>query len=185
MIPNLPKPNVEFAIENKIYVKSDFLSSDICNDIIKFGEENVNPGVSKYPTAFSVKFHSCLLPLNHYIHDMLQPIWEDISNFFNFDISMVEPYELKRYERTDFFGKHVDNYYGLTSNLDRKITISIQLSKKDEYQGGKLTLPFNKSMDIDKGTIVAFPSFFPHQVSIVTSGVRWSLITWAWGPYWR
>lgn len=183
MVPNLSKPNVVFNLKSKIYTKLNVLDDGMCNELIKFGESNINKGVNKYPHLFQTSFHSCLLPLGHTIHDKLQHVWEEIINYFNFDISFIEPYEIKRYTDGDFFGKHVDNYYGLDINLERKITISIQLSDDLSYNGGKLKI-LNTMSSLSKGSVTAFPSFFPHEV-LKTTGCRWALIGWAWGPYWK
>jgi PKHD-type hydroxylase len=36
-----------------------------------------------------------------------------------------------------------------------------------------------------KGTVIAFPSFIPHRVTELTSGVRKSLVGWIEGPKFR
>ena len=154
------------------------------NEIISFGNSNVIKGVSKYSNIFDISFHSCLLPLNHKVHTTLQDFYKESNSFFNFDISFIEPYELKRYTANDFFGKHIDNYYSLTVNLDRKLTISVQLSNDDEYDGGEFNIMGTKHK-LKKGSVISFPSYLPHQVETITSGTRWSLIGWAWGAYWR
>ena len=171
MIPNLPRPSTFIVpnIETKVYVKHNCIPYELCDNIISFGKENVKYHTEQY-AGYHAKSHiaTCQLPLNHVVHEMLNPIWEDISNYFNFDISMVEPYELKGYSQGDFFKTHVDTYMGLENNLDRKITLSLQLSNHDEYTDGELILPYNSRFKLSKGSIVAFPSFFIHQVTPLT-----------------
>mgnify|MGYP003342656356 FL=1 len=132
-IPNLSKPDINWDIDKRIFVKENVIDNELCDEIISFGNSNVIKGVNKYSNVFDISFHSCLLPLNHKVHTTLQDFYKESNSFFNFDISFIEPYELKRYTANDFFGKHIDNYYSLTVNLDRKLTISIQLSNDDEY----------------------------------------------------
>ena len=49
----------------------------------------------------------------------------------------------------------------------------------DDYEGGEFTL-CGENLDKDKGSAVVFPSnfMFPHEVKKVTSGVRYSIMTW-------
>lgn len=182
MIPNLNKPSINWAIEKKIFIKDSVVPLEMCNDLIEYGSANVMPGKNKYIGVFSNKFDSCLLPLNHPIHDILSSVWKEIIEHFQFSIDFIEPYELKRYENDGFFGKHIDNYYGLDQPLDRKLTMVVQLSDITEYKGGSLKI-IDRFMPKNRGSIIAFPSYFPHEV-IKTLGCRWSLIGWAWGPYW-
>lgn len=184
MIDNLSKPDINFNFQQKIFVKEKVISDEIIEDIINFGKANVRPSINKYPQLFNVSFDACLLPLNSAVHTALEDVWIEAIDFFKFDISFVEPYELKRYTADAFFEKHIDNYYGLSIDMDRKITLSLQLSEVDEYEGGQFSVLGFKHK-LPKGSIIAFPSFFPHEIQKIISGTRWSLISWAWGPYWR
>jgi hypothetical protein len=185
VIPNLQKPEIVWDIPKRILVIENAISHEMCDSIIEFGNSTVTKGINKYPHVFGVSFHSCLLPLNHEVHNILQSTWQRAIDYFKFDISFVEPYEIKRYTQSDFFGKHSDNYYSLTKDVDRKLTMSVQLSETTEYTGGELMVLGNKSKSKNKGSIVIFPTNFPHEVKPIQSGVRWSLIGWAWGPYWK
>lgn len=183
-IPNLAKPAINWDIRKKIFIKENVISDELCDELIAFGADNVGESINKYPGVFDVSFHACLLPINHKVHTALQPTWAEVKNLFNIDISFIEPYELKRYTPDDFFGRHIDNYYSLTVNIDRKITMSIQLSNDDDYTDGELVV-INEKIKLKKGSIVCFPSFFPHEVTKISTGTRWSLIGWAWGSYWK
>jgi len=180
MILNLEKPPVNFNPKQKIFIKENVLDPDMCDSIIEFGKNNVNKGINKYPQLFDISFHTCLLPLNHESHLLLEDAWHDASKFLDISIDFVEPYELKRYTSDDFFGKHTDNYLCNLSRIDRKITFSIQLSDKEDFTGGDFII-LHQPGPKTKGSIVAFPSFFPHEVKPINSGERWSLISWAWG----
>ena len=183
MIDNLQKPEIKFNLNSKIFIKKDVVSQNICDEIISYGSVNVNQGINKYPHLFKTSFHTCLLPLNHDIHKTLQPVLLEIVEFFKFDIMFAEPYELKRYTANDYFDLHIDNYSILESDIDRKITVILQLSENN-YEGGDLKV-LGRNTIKDRGSIIAFPSFLSHNVDKINDGVRWSLITWLWGPYWR
>jgi hypothetical protein len=184
MIPNLPKPNINFDLSKKIFVKESAIDITLCEDLIKTTANSLHAGEDKYPELFTTSFSSCLLPLNHKIHTELQQTYIEINNFFKFNITFAEPYELKKYQCGDYFGMHFDNYGSLLEEIDRKLTIVLFLSTESSYIGGELNI-FGKDIKIGQGSIVAFPSFFPHSVKKITSGERWSLITWLWGNYWK
>ena len=67
----------------------------------------------------------------------------------------------------------------------RKLSVSIQLTDPEEYEGGELNFFINKDVieaPKTKGTVIIFPSFFMHKVKMVTKGVRKSLVIWIHGP---
>ena len=69
----------------------------------------------------------------------------------------------------------------------RKISITVQLSHPDEYDGGDLQIhqggdiPENCSKG--EGTVVIFPSYMMHRVSPVTRGIRRSFVLWLGGGH--
>jgi predicted 2-oxoglutarate/Fe(II)-dependent dioxygenase YbiX len=119
-------------------------------------------------------------------------IWEAAEEInrlgFGVDISAVEGnIQLARYASGDlgFYDWHTDfaGYRPL-----RKISISIQLSRPEDYDGGDLELHFNnrpQSLEKARGALLAFPSFVLHRVAPVTRGTRFSLVAWVLGNRWR
>lgn len=110
------------------------------------------------------------------------------QNFFNVAISgMREKVQLARYDATDqgFYTWHTD-FADLAPR--RKISMSVQLSRPEDYDGGDLELYFRDrpyQADRSRGALIAFPSFALHRVTPVTRGTRWSLVIWISGPRWR
>ncbi len=108
--------------------------------------------------------------------------------FFAVDIQTVEPnLQLGRYDSADqgHYTWHTD-FAGFRPL--RKMSISIQLSRSEDYEGGDLELLHgNASLKLERarGALIAFPSFALHRVSPVTRGTRWSLVAWILGPRWR
>lgn len=108
--------------------------------------------------------------------------------FFGVDISAVEGnIQLARYDSSDqgFYDWHTDfaGYRPL-----RKISISIQLARAEDYEGGDLELWFSnrpQRAERERGALIAFPSFVLHRVTPVTRGTRWSLVAWILGNRWR
>ncbi len=84
-------------------------------------------------------------------------------------------YMLLRYKTGDYVKKHVD------TSSDQHRTLSCSLILNDDYEGGEITF-FDGQIkpNLKKGDLLIFPSSFtyPHQVLPVTSGTRYSIITW-------
>jgi len=70
----------------------------------------------------------------------------------------------------------------------RKLTMVIQLSEPDQYEGGQLQLnPAGNFVDapMERGTAIFFPSFVLHRVAPTTAGLRYSLTQWVHGNPFR
>jgi PKHD-type hydroxylase len=77
----------------------------------------------------------------------------------------------------------------------RKVSITIQLSESDDYEGGELLicvgsngngeLDNNRVCPRGKGVGVLFPSYMMHRVTPVTKGTRKSLVLWVGGGHYR
>jgi predicted 2-oxoglutarate/Fe(II)-dependent dioxygenase YbiX len=180
------KPEISWNLSDKIFIKEDFLSNDMCDELIEYGNCHVKPGVPQYSKDTNrLKFNDCMLPAQHHVKDVFEKDWEEIVKFHGFDVDFIEPYVLKRYKTSDFFNEHPDNFGASRGQtMDRKFTTIVQLSNETDYKGGIFSI-LGKTMPNRKGTLISFPSFYMHGVSLVTSGARWSLINWAWGPYWK
>ena len=84
-------------------------------------------------------------------------------------------YMLLRYKTGDYVKKHVD------TSSDQHRTLSCSLILNDDYEGGEITfLDGEIKPNLKKGDLLIFPSSFtyPHQVLPITSGTRYSIITW-------
>jgi len=67
----------------------------------------------------------------------------------------------------------------------RKISVSVQLSDSDDYEGGDLDFMIHRSIikaPREKGSVIFFPSYITHRVNRVTKGTRKSLVLWFHGP---
>lgn len=84
-------------------------------------------------------------------------------------------YDLLRYKTGEFYTQHTDSF----TKIPRTLSCSIALN--DDYEGGEFAF-FNREVKykIPKGSALLFPSNFmyPHEIMPVTSGTRYSIITW-------
>jgi PKHD-type hydroxylase len=70
----------------------------------------------------------------------------------------------------------------------RKVSLTIQLSDSDDYEGGELQLlrgRMQENMPKGKGCVVVFPSYLLHRVSPVTKGKRISMVLWVGGGHYK
>lgn len=105
--------------------------------------------------------------------------WFDLLGFH-------QELQLTRYSEGDFFEWHLD--FGAGEISDRKLSLTVQLSEPDEYEGGDLQFMINQKIvnaPREKGTIIIFPSFIIHRVTPITKGTRQSIVGWVSGPPFR
>ena len=101
-------------------------------------------------------------------------------------MSGIVELHLLRYGLGGHYKTHID--IG-TQGIPSKRKISFTLLLNDSYEGGKLNFvdlvvrcPKEESKpNLEIGDMIIFPSFLPHKVEPITSGVRWSLVGWMWG----
>ena len=111
------------------------------------------------------------------------------ERFFKFDLfGLNEGFQFTNYEApSGKYGKHIDR--GMNMSV-RKLSISIQLTNPEEYEGGELKLYVGDDdkanvMDKTQGTLIIFPSYVLHEVMPVTKGERNSLVTWVTGKQFK
>ncbi len=125
---------------------------------------------------------------NEWVYDKLSAACiQANSNRYKFEITGFQTeLQLASYGPQQFFEWHMDFGTGNVSN--RKLSISVQLSDPDEYEGGELQFMINQNIFTatkEKGTAIIFPSFGLHRVTPVTKGVRKSIVGWISGPPYR
>jgi PKHD-type hydroxylase len=115
-------------------------------------------------------------------------VYEANNNIYRFDIcGMSEAFQYTKYDSAEqgFYNAHTDwgaGYY------TRKISIVLQLSDPDSYEGGELQIHNDATPAIgpkDRGSTILFPSLALHGVQPVTKGIRRSLVLWVSGPPFR
>tara|TARA_R100000541_G_scaffold53486_4_gene61611 strand:- start:202 stop:837 length:636 start_codon:yes stop_codon:yes gene_type:complete len=122
---------------------------------------------------------------------------------WNFEFSYSESCQFTKYKLNQYYDWHCDSWdkpYNKPNtpqhNKIRKLSMTCQLTDGSEYTGGELEFDFRdydphkrdeekhlkKCKEIlPKGSIIVFPSFVWHRVKPVTSGTRYSLVSWHLG----
>lgn len=108
------------------------------------------------------------------------------------------------YTEDEYYGWHIDGditslpnlpeniherYIVQNSEKIRKLSVILQLSDPDEYEGGEVQLMTEDGSTFfvpkTRGTIVVFDSRTKHRVKKVISGQRKSIVGWVLGPRWK
>ena len=113
------------------------------------------------------------------------------ANYDAFNVDVVNQSEMHYTEYHASQGGHYDWHHDVHWNgqadIDRKLSVTVQLSDADSYEGGDFEFDEVKTnADFrSKGTVLVFPSYLRHRVLPVTQGVRKSLVAWFTGPRWK
>jgi hypothetical protein len=95
--------------------------------------------------------------------------------FSKCDIEEDSGYDLLKYEVGGFYSEHKDSFKA------RPRAVSCSFILNDDYEGGEFAF-FERELKykLKKGSCIMFPSNFmyPHEIMPVTSGTRYSIITW-------
>jgi len=121
---------------------------------------------------------------SEWIYNRLNKIVKEVNDsFFNFHIlGILESLQFTKYFEPDGkYEKHVDS---VKFAYTRKISLTIQLSDPDSYEGGDLIIHCQSPGVLGRkehGCLTAFPSYMLHEVTPVTKGTRYSLVAWITG----
>ena len=132
-------------------------------------------------------------PETEMLYQRMEQVILDINaRYFRFDLSALATFQYALYGGPE--GGHFDWHkdYGRDPSdpgqEPRKLTISLQLSNGESYDGCDLEARSAHPLDVaprERGTLVAIRSNVLHRVTPITRGVRKSLVAWAKGPEYR
>lgn len=165
---------------------------DFCDNVIesslKYPEHNASTfNNSTEHRSSIVRWIDRELSLKRILADYVA---EANANAFWFDIMhQISELQFTEYHASQNgkYDWHHDIDWTADHAYDRKLSMSVQLSDPNSYDGGEfefseVTNPVNFKT---RGSVLVFPSYLQHRVTPVTSGVRYSLVSWIRGPRWR
>jgi len=106
------------------------------------------------------------------------------GNHFGFEgMQITEPAQFTEYSNGGFYDWHIDSDVECSKEPPvRKISMTLLLSRDDEFEGGGLELMSEGKFARPKqGHAIFFASFIRHRVVPVTRGTRRSLVMWFGG----
>lgn len=114
---------------------------------------------------------------------------------WRYDLTGLGTLSIVRYDEVGHFDWHVDvlasgpmDHPGLGTGLERKLSVTVNLSDPSDYAGGDLEFRNGVGQLLtqpeirERGSVVIFPSTVGHRVTPLTSGVRHALVGWMVGP---
>ena len=177
---------------NYYYFTNVFTDQEI-EEIIQIGESQpkikattVGEDVTQEVTDYRVSDIAWLAnnPKTSWVFDRIADLAiKANSEMWNFDIWDFQD----DLQYTSYYGNggHYDWHADIGAGISiRKLSIVLQLSNSDEYEGGDLQMNTGGSIlniPREKGLICFFPSFVLHRVTPLSSGLRRSLVTWLCG----
>ena len=183
--------NFELDQTNLFAFWNDAFSKEECQTIINIAKDKgLIKGTTRGKSDVRNSKISWLYPIDgmdwvfRRVTDMTLSLNE---RFFKFDLfGLNEGFQFTNYESpSGKYGKHTDREMNFPV---RKLSISVQLTNPEEYEGGELKLYFNDEgivVDKTQGTLIMFPSYVLHEVMPVTKGTRNSLVTWVTGKQFK
>ena len=189
-----PKPNyIMFSYISPVPVFSHFE----CKTIVQFAKENkmeyqkINKNTIDL-SEFNAKMTHFDYGQNADVDYFYEKIREMVVNInkelWSFDLcDYGEPLKFMEYTEGGFAIMHSDLSHINVSKY-RKLTIVVQLSDENEYEGGDLVIQFYEKEQIMPkkiGTVIIFPSILMHRINPVTKGVRNTIVAFAYGPPFR
>lgn len=178
--------------------------AEVVEAALKFPAQQAQVGGYGYNPKVRRSDIRWLQPLDNPEHQDFAALWAFVErrlqtanrNAFGVDCTFMHSMQFTTYRADEegFFDWHMDTFYSehartRTYCLHRKLSMILQLSAPDSYEGGDVEIKATPAPDPaelrKQGAMIVFPSFTQHRVTPVTRGVRHSLVAWMEGPYWR
>jgi PKHD-type hydroxylase len=133
----------------------------------------------------------------HWTGSFVTHFAEQANLLWGLDLTGLGTLSILRYTTGSHFNWHVDvlayevSVYDQFPNhgpLERKLSITVNLSGSDEYEGGDLEFLngvgqlYTQPELRERGSVVVFPSTVGHRVTPLTGGTRYALVGWMVGP---
>ena len=126
------------------------------------------------------KYKSSLLSIYQEISSKVRRINDSI---WSYNYNGYQSFQYSEYDVGDHFDWHIDTNQFTGTNI-RKVSFSLGLSNKNEYEGGDLILKTSveeSCYKLDRGDLIVFPSWVLHKVTPVTKGKRRVVVGWGEG----
>ena len=129
-------------------------------------------------------------PKTNWLYERLMQIGGHLNDLvYRLDVTGIS--EMLQYTVYDadeggHYDWHVD--HGAVTPLPRKLSLVLQLSDPEEYEGCELQIHAANQIETppkERGTVILFPAYVLHRVTPVISGRRKSLVSWVSGPLLR
>lgn len=166
----------------------------ICENIIKNIDDqywekhaynNVTTGTNNtYPDDLDISYQSD--SVDNFILDFVQESLKDyVLNVSHvpFSLQEVSKFRYNKYEVGTNMKIHHDHIHTCFDGTKKGIPILTVVGLlNDNFRGGNFLMFDDQKVNLSAGDIIIFPSNFlyPHSVTTVIEGTRYSFVAWAW-----
>lgn len=184
----------------KDYVKSyDILNKKECKGIVSKLKKSKEWDKHSYysPAENNMRSYEDDLEISYMLIEerklIMERLWHAIDKYIRQDLAFCNNwfntwsgYSQIRWNKYDVGTRmqiHCDHIQTLFEGKHRGVPIlTILGALNDDYRGGDLMFWVDKKIELAVGHVVIFPSNFmyPHEVTPVTQGTRYSFVSWVW-----
>lgn len=93
------------------------------------------------------------------------------------------PIRFNKYVEGTLMNVHCDHITTIFDGTRKGIpTLTVLGTLNDDFEGGDFLMWDNEKIELPTGSLIIFPSnfMFPHSVTPITKGTRYSYVTWVW-----
>lgn len=169
----IPEQSCKYIVDNATSLKWETHRWSDYNKIVS----SITPDNESERAAANMKMSLLLNPI---INDCIDAY---ISSTKYFKINGISGININKYDTDSVMNPHVDHIHSVFDGSIKGIpTLSVVGLFNNNYEGGKFTFWGNYEPDIEVGSIMIFPSNFlySHEVKPITSGTRFSFVTWVY-----
>jgi hypothetical protein len=179
----------------KCWNYTDILTPDACDKIIATYDREIVPKllpiIGTGDGAIDTNIRN--------VERVMLPVYKDIggrlaaagfsanNQAWKFNVTHANQAEFLKYPANGRYRAHMDTFLNPDPSIDcRKLTVLAFLN--DDFEGGKFFIQDGHEKYYppqSKGTVLILPSFLPHGVEDITSGVRYSVVCWLVGPFFK
>ena len=190
---------------NQYWIYNKAIPEIVCDEIVTLfkNKEKIKAYIAGNKVLPKIRQSSVIFDReNLWIDHLINPFIKNanIKAGWKYAVDYPETHQFTEYKINQHYNWHIDENHEPYKTKDfkngkiRKLSMSLCLSDKNSYSGGKLLLSaidsgnkvkiFNVEEMKEKGSLIVFPSYTMHKVEPVTKGTRHSLVIWYLGnPY--
>jgi PKHD-type hydroxylase len=121
-----------------------------------------------------------------FVYERIATMVAKLNGWYRYELfGFLEPLHFIRYDQGGKFDWHLD--CGGDRTCTRKLSVTVQLSSPDDYDGGGLEFCPQGELHRSRyqGAATVFPSMLAHRVTPIARGLRHSIVAWIHGPSFR
>ena len=178
---------------NQFYIRQSFFNKKEVNEILSLKSESKQSTINlenegqiiekKIRASYTSWINIENIP---FIYNKLNYLIDEVNNtHWRFQINHLAESSIVSYlDKKDNYGWHMDWSSDL-SNCNRKLSVIVQLSDQNDYEGCQLQIKISKyhtyNFVKEIGSVIVFPSFLLHRATKLISGERHVLVLWYHG----